>query len=79
LARIVNDVRKEQKLEFTDRIEIGLVTDSAELRAAIEQFCEYIMGESLAIKLDFGPIAGGEPVDLTIGDYKAMIYIRTTK
>ena len=43
LARTVNDRRKEMDCQFTDRIEMGVVTESAELRAAIEQFRDYIM------------------------------------
>ena len=33
--------------QFTDRIEVGIVTDSAELKAAIEQFDDYIRSETL--------------------------------
>ena len=40
--------RKEIGCEYTDRIEIGLVTDSAELAAAIAKFRDYIAQETLA-------------------------------
>ena len=57
--------------QFTDRVEIAIVTDSAEFRAAIEQFREYIMTETLAVSIVFEPMAGVEPVDIEIGDYRA--------
>ncbi len=63
LARAVNDRRKEMGCQFTDRVEIGIVTDSAELRAAVEQFRDYIMRETLAVAIGFEPLAGVEAVE----------------
>ena len=76
VARTVNDRRKEMNCQFTDRVEIAIVTESAELRAAIEQFRDYIMTETLAVSIGFEPLAGVEPVDVEIGDYRAKLYIR---
>ncbi len=76
VARTVNDRRKEMNCQFTDRVEIAIVTDSAELRAAIEQFRDYIMTETLAVSIGFEPLAGVEPVDVEIGDYRARLYTR---
>ena len=76
VARTVNDRRKDMNCRFTNRVKIGIVTDSPELRAAIEQFRDYIMTETLAVSIGFGPIAGAEPVDVEIGDYRAELYIR---
>ena len=80
VARTVNDRRKEMNCQFTDRVEIAIVTDSAELRAAIEQFRDYIMTETLAVSIGFEPLAGVEPVeveiDVEIGDYRATLFVR---
>ena len=76
VARAVNDRRKEIACQFTDRVEIAIVTDSAELRAAIEQFRDYIMAETLAVSITFEPIPGVEPVEVEIGDYRAELYVR---
>jgi isoleucyl-tRNA synthetase len=76
LARAVNDRRKDISCQFTDRVEIGIVTDSAEFRAAIEQNREYIMAETLALSITFGPIAGVEPVTVEIGASTAKLYIK---
>ena len=54
VARTVNDRRKEMNCRFIDRVEIAIVTDSAELRAAIEQFRDYIMTETLAVSIALG-------------------------
>src|SRR5208283_4957174 len=75
-ARAVNDRRKEQNCEFTDRIAVAIVTESAELRAAIEQFRDYIMTETLAVSIGFEPIAGVEPVDVEIGEHRAQLYVK---
>ena len=65
LVRAIQDRRKEMGCEFTDRIEVGVVTESAELRAAIEQFRDYIRGETLAVGRLRAVAAAAEPVEPT--------------
>ena len=60
LVRTIQDRRKDMDCQFTDRIALGIVTESEDLRAAIEQFRDYIMGETLAVSFSLGPIAGVE-------------------
>ena len=51
--------------QFTDRIVVGIVTESAELKAAIEQFGDYIRGETLAVEIELDePLPGVEPVEV---------------
>ncbi len=76
VVRTVQDRRKELGCEFTDRITIGLATDSAELRAAVEQFADYIRGETLAEELTFSPLAGEEPLETDVAGYAAKLYIK---
>ncbi len=38
IVRLIQDRRKDTGCEYTDRIEIGLVTESTDVRRAIEQF-----------------------------------------
>jgi isoleucyl-tRNA synthetase len=78
-VRAIQDRRKEIGCEYTDRIEIGVVTDSAELRAAIEQFAEYITKETLAMKLVFEPLPGVEPVEVKLGDASLKVYVRVVR
>jgi isoleucyl-tRNA synthetase len=74
--RLIQDRRKEMELDFTDRIEIGLVGTSPNLRKAIEQFREYISGETLAVKLQFEALSGADADEVEIGDDKAKLSVR---
>ncbi len=79
VARAVNDRRKEMACQFTDRVEIAIVTESPELRAAIEQYRDYIMAETLAVSVTFEPILGVEPVTVEIADYTAKLYVKVVR
>ena len=76
VVRLVQDRRKELKLEFTDRIELGLVTDEADLKKAISEHADYIKQETLAVELKHDPIDGCEPAEREIGDAKLTIFIK---
>jgi isoleucyl-tRNA synthetase len=75
-VRLVQDRRKELNLEFTDRIEVGIVGASAELQKAIADNMEYICGETLAVKLVFEALPGVEGVEVEIGDEKVKLFVR---
>jgi isoleucyl-tRNA synthetase len=75
-VRLVQDRRKELNLEFTDRIEVGIVGASAELQKAIADNMEYICGETLAVKLVFEALPGVEGVEVEIGDEKVKFFVR---
>jgi len=76
LVRAIQDRRKELDCQFTDRIAVGVETDAAELRAAVEQFGDYISGETLAVELKLGPLPGVEPVELDIAGHKARLNVK---
>ncbi len=76
LVRAIQDLRKDMDCQFIARIAVGMVAESAELKAAIEQFRDYIQGETLAVELVFAPIAGSEPVEVKIGDLAATLYVK---
>ncbi|QDU54914.1 class I tRNA ligase family protein [Aeoliella mucimassa] len=76
LVRVIQDTRKETGCEFTDRIEVGIESDDPTVVAAVEQFGDYIAGETLAVSAALGPIAGVEPVELTIGNAVVKVYVR---
>ena len=78
LVRAIQDRRKEMGCEFTDRIEVGVVTESQELQTAIEQFRDYIRGETLAVKLDRAALAGAESVEIKVGDDPLTLYVKVT-
>ncbi len=78
-VRIIQDRRKEIGCEYTDRIELGVVTVSKELRQAIERFGVYIIKETLAAKLGFEPLIGVEPVDAKLGDGSLEVFVRVVR
>ncbi|MBI1825975.1 MAG: isoleucine--tRNA ligase [Planctomycetes bacterium] len=56
IVRNVQNLRKDAGLDLADRIRLSLVTDSAILRGAIDQFLEYIAAETLASEIMDEPL-----------------------
>jgi isoleucyl-tRNA synthetase len=79
VVRLIQDLRKDTDCEYTDRIEVGLVTDSVDLASAITQNRDYIAGETLANGIVDQPIAGVEPVQAKLMNYDLAIYVRVVK
>ena len=79
VVRLVQDRRKELDLQFTDRIELGLVTDSDELQTAIKENSDYIKSETLAIELGPAAVDGAEAAEREVGDAKLTIYVVVAK
>ncbi|GAF87472.1 unnamed protein product, partial [marine sediment metagenome] len=75
VVRVVQDRRKEMDCQYTDRICVGLVTESEELRAAIEQFEEYVARETLAVEVGLDPIAGAESVEVKPAGNAAELFV----
>ena len=76
LVHAIQNMRRETGCEYTDRIELGIVTDSAELRHAIEAFAEYIQSETLCVKVVFEALAGIEPVEVKVAGQVLQVYLR---
>ena len=76
INRQVQDRRKQLDCEFTDRIDVGIVTDSMELRIAIEENADYIKGETLADSIMFEAIDGVDPHECEVAGVTTKIYIR---
>ena len=76
LVRAIQDRRKDIDCEYTDRIVVGLVTDSEALRSAAEQFTDYIQGETLASRFGFEPVAGAEAVELEPAGFGLTLYVK---
>jgi isoleucyl-tRNA synthetase len=55
LVRLVNERRKELDCDFTDRIRLGVVTDSQDLTTALTENEAYIKNETLAVEVVQGP------------------------
>jgi isoleucyl-tRNA synthetase len=76
LVRAVNDLRKETGCQFTDRIELAIVTESNELQSALRDNAAYIQSETQADSLGDKSIPGVEGVGREIGDFTATIFLR---
>ncbi|MEO0532134.1 MAG: DUF5915 domain-containing protein, partial [Planctomycetota bacterium] len=79
LVRAIQDRRKELGCEFTDRIEVGVETDSADLKAAVESFSNYIAGETLADKVTPASLSGTEPVEISVGESASQLAVRVIR
>jgi isoleucyl-tRNA synthetase len=76
LVRAIQDRRKELDCEYTDRIAVGLVTESPELKKAASNFTDYIKGETLATEIDFKPIDDVESIELTPAGFGLTLYLK---
>jgi isoleucyl-tRNA synthetase len=74
-VRLVQDRRKDLGLQFTDRIAIGVSGASPALQQAIEQFRDYVSGETLAMKVDFESLPAAEFTEVEIADQKIQLFI----
>jgi isoleucyl-tRNA synthetase len=60
VVRLIQDRRKEMKLNYTDRILVGIQTGSRTIGTTLHGHIEYIKGETLAIDLKKGQVANSE-------------------
>jgi isoleucyl-tRNA synthetase len=76
VVHAVQSQRKTLDLEFTDRIELGFETASADLQSALEKHLDYVAGETLATSATFGPLAGGTSESLDLDGHPLTITLR---
>ncbi|MHB1037247.1 MAG: isoleucine--tRNA ligase [Pirellulales bacterium] len=76
LIHAVQTRRKDLDCQYTDRIQLGVVTDDAKLRTALAGFAEYIKGETLATDLVDRPIPGAEAAELDLAGQKVQLYVK---
>ena len=72
----VQSQRKTLDLEFTDRIELGLVTESPDLRAALEGHADAIAGETLATTIGLEPLGKAAIESLDVDGHSLTIHLR---
>ncbi|MCS7305513.1 MAG: isoleucine--tRNA ligase [Thermoguttaceae bacterium] len=75
LVHAIQNRRKELQCQYTDRIHVGVVTQSAELRSAIQAHRQYIMHETLALQLTESPLPGAEPSEVKLSGHPAVLYL----
>jgi isoleucyl-tRNA synthetase len=81
IVRTIQDRRKDLNCQFTDRIRVAVVAESAELRSAIAQFADYIRGETLAVELvccddrQQAAVPGAELVEADVAGHAVALYV----
>ena len=63
LVRTIQNLRKEIDCQYTDRIRVGVVSDSPQVRLAVSENRDLIAGETLADEIGDRPVAGGGQTD----------------
>jgi len=76
LVHAVQNRRKEMNCQYTDRIALGIETDSQQLRAAAERFGDYVRAETLAVQLTLGGLPNAQPAPVKLGDHQAVLYVK---
>ena len=76
IIRMIQNRRKEIGCEYTDRIEVGVATESRALIEAVERFRDYIQSETLAVRLHLEPIIGVEPMTLRADEEPLDLYVK---
>jgi isoleucyl-tRNA synthetase len=79
VVRLIQDRRKDIGCEYTDRIEVGVATKSAELESAIAKHRDFIAQETLATKLVVKPLDKVEPTSAKVGSDDLTLYVRVMK
>lgn len=62
LARGIQTMRKDSGLSVTDRIRLSVGGDD-DLRAAFDEFKDFVAGETLAVSAEWSGMAGGASID----------------
>ncbi len=75
IVHLIQGRRKDLGCEFTDRIRVGLVSDSPAINAAVEGFREYIASETLATEIQSAPLAETEPFEAKVAGEPLTIYV----
>lgn len=79
VVRLIQDRRKEIGCEYTDRIEVGVATESTELESAIAKHRDFIAQETLATKLVVKPLDKVESTSAKVGSDDLTLYVRVVK
>jgi isoleucyl-tRNA synthetase len=79
LVHAIQTRRKEIGCEYTDRIRIGVTTDSDELRRAIEEFRDYVAQETLAVEIVVRPEPAAGAIELELGGHRATVSVEIVR
>ena len=75
VVRLIQEQRKQISCNYTDRIHVGIATDSKELELAVNENLDYIKSETLATELNFVALAGATPTEHAVGESTIQLSI----
>lgn len=75
LVRAIQDRRKELNCDYVDRIVVGFVAESVAIKEVVNEYADYIKGETLAVELGFEAVEGAEPHEIKIDGEKLAVYV----
>jgi isoleucyl-tRNA synthetase len=75
VVRLVQEQRKQINCNYTDRIQVGIVTDSEQLRLAIQENAEFIKSETLTTQFAFEPLPGIIPDEHQVADATIQLFV----
>jgi isoleucyl-tRNA synthetase len=75
LVHSIQTLRKEKGCEFTDRIAVGIVTESAHVKRAVNDFSDYIRAETLAVELKTSSLPSAEATEVDVAGEKVSVYV----
>jgi isoleucyl-tRNA synthetase len=76
VVHAIQSLRKQQDCQFTDRVEIGIVTDSDAIKEAVKAFTDYIKSETLAVEIRYEALPGVDPVSVDLAGHKVEFYLK---
>ncbi|MCC6125886.1 MAG: isoleucine--tRNA ligase [Pirellulales bacterium] len=80
--RVIQDIRKEDKLQFTDRIEVAIISPSAILKSCntTEGYTEIIRRETLSVALHTENLFPNVRIrDVLIGEHPAQLQVKVVE
>jgi len=79
LVRAIQDRRKELNCDYVDRVVVGLVSDSDDVRVAAETKADYVKGETLCVDLRFEALDGVEPTEVKVDGATVAVYVKIAR
>jgi isoleucyl-tRNA synthetase len=79
LKRLIQDRRKELSCQYTDRIQVGLVTESKEIWQAVQENIDFLKGETLSNEVVPQPIDGAESVEREVAGEAVEIFVEVVE
>ena len=75
LVRVIQDRRKDLGCAFTDRIQVGILTESKPLRAALDEHREYLVAETLSQSLTFDTVGKDSGIDVAVREHALTLFV----